>query len=205
MTGFVCPVCRGNLIGNEKVLRCENGHSYDISRRGYVNLLMSQKSSDFHHGDSKEMVKARSEFLSLGLYEKLCDRVSDIVLAAAKKDMFILDIGCGECYYTEKIAQRVADFSPTVCGIDISKEALIAGAKRDKNINLAVASAFDVPVGDGIADVILNLFAPHDDKEFARIMKPGGTLVRVFPLENHLYELKCAIYEHPYKNEPDGF
>ena len=201
MTGFVCPVCREALFREGGSLYCKNRHCYDISKRGYVNLLMSQASSDARHGDSREMVASRSNFLDLGLYEPLCSAVTDEVMRAAKEGMYILDVGCGECYYTSKIKAATEKFSPIVCGIDISKDALTAGARRDKSINLAVASAFDIPAGNGCADVIINLFAPHKESEFFRILKPGGTLIRVFPLERHLWELKCAVYDTPYENE----
>lgn len=201
MTGFVCPVCRKALFREGGSLFCENRHCYDISKRGYVNLLMSQASSASRHGDSREMVASRSNFLDLGHYAPLCDAVTSEVLSAAKDGMFILDVGCGECYYTAKIKAAAEKYRPVVCGIDISKDALAAGSKRDKSINLAVASAFDIPVSNGCADVIINLFAPHKESEFCRILKTGGTLIRVFPLARHLWELKCAVYDTPYENE----
>ena len=201
MTGFVCPKCRAELVDTGKSLVCPNRHTYDIARQGYVNLFMKQSSSDSRHGDSREMVAARSAFLDLGLYSPLCDAVAERVKVCAKQDMYVLDVGCGECYYTAKIKAAIEEYSPVVCGIDISKFALMAGAKRDRSINLAVASAFDIPIADGCADVILNLFAPHKESEFLRILKPGGTLIRVFPLERHLWELKSAVYDTPYENE----
>lgn len=201
MQGFICPVCRGALVTEGRSLFCQNRHCYDISKRGYVNLLMSQSSSDSRHGDSREMVAARSDFLDLGLYEPLCRAITDEVLGAAKDGMYILDVGCGECYYTAKIKAALEKFSPIVCGIDISKDALAAGARRDRGINLAVASAFDIPVSDGCADVIINIFAPHKESEFSRILKNGGTLIRVFPERRHLWELKCAVYSSPRENE----
>ena len=201
MNAFTCPVCRGDLHREAGSLFCENRHCYDISRRGYVNLLMSQSSSDARHGDGKDMVAARSSFLELGFYDKLCDAVVERVAAVAKHGMFVLDVGCGECYYTAKVASALEKYDPTVAGIDISKDALAAGSKRSKNTELAVASAFDIPVADGRADVILNLFAPHSESEFYRILKSGGTLIRVFPAARHLWELKSALYDAPYENE----
>lgn len=205
MNSFICPVCRGELKRDAGSLFCEKRHCYDISRRGYVNLLMSQASSDARHGDGKDMVAARSAFLELGLYDKLCDAVIERVTAVGKRGMFILDVGCGECYYTSKVAAALEKHAPIVAGIDISKDALASGAKRSKNIELAVASAYDIPVADGRADVILNLFAPHSDSEFYRILQTGGTLVRVFPAARHLWELKAALYDTPYENEVGDF
>lgn len=210
MDCFICPVCRGALHREGNSLFCEKRHCYDISKRGYVNLLMSQTSSDARHGDGKDMIAARRDFLSLGLYDRISDAVTEDIKRAAKPRIFVLDVGCGECYYTAKAASELEKFDPTVAGIDISKDALAAGAKRGTGIALAVASAFDLPVADGRVDVLMNLFAPHDESEFLRVMKTGGLLVRAFPAERHLFELKAALYDTPYENDTptldiDGF
>lgn len=201
MEKFSCPVCRKKLTLQEKSLVCENKHLYDISKKGYVNLLMSQKSSDARHGDSKEMIVARMNFLNLGYYEKLLNHVLDIIYNHSFNEVSILDIGCGECYYTSHIRERIECFNPVIYGIDISKDALIYGYKRDKKLNLSVASAFDVPVLDESFDIVLNMFAPHSENEYSRILKSDGILVRVFPSTHHLWEFKSAIYDNPYKNE----
>ena len=210
MDCFICPVCRQTLHREGNSLFCEKRHCYDISRRGYVNLLMSQASSAARHGDGKDMIAARRDFLSLGLYDRISDAVTEEISRAARRGIFVLDVGCGECYYTAKAASALEKFRPTVAGIDISKDALAAGAKRGAGIALAVASAFDLPVADGRVDVLMNLFAPHDESEFLRVMKTGGLLVRAFPAERHLFELKAALYDTPYENEKptiniDGF
>lgn len=198
---FICPVCREYLTRNEKSYTCPKGHLYDISRKGYVNLLMSQQSSLSRHGDSKEMVASRTGFLSLGYYDRLCNIVADKVSEHSSEGVSVLDVGCGECFYTDAVYSRISEMNPDIYGIDISKEALIAGSRRNRNLNLAVASAFDIPVGDGSFDIIINLFAPHSESEFSRILKEHGILIRVFPAENHLFELKKAVYDNPYANE----
>lgn len=205
MSEFICPVCGERLSRADGSMVCPAGHCYDISRRGYVNLLMSQSSSKKRHGDDAEMVAARTEFLSLGLYGKLRDRVTELVCGALPCGGTVADIGCGECYYTENI-KNALDAKGIKCdiyGIDISKKALDAAGKRKCGISLAVASAFSIPLADGCADVIINLFAPHEPRQFCRIAKEGATLIRVFPLGRHLWELKCAVYDDPYENEID--
>jgi len=210
MSCFVCPVCHGALHREGGSLFCEKRHCYDISKRGYVNLLMSQASSDARHGDGKDMVAARRDFLSLGLYDTIARAVTEEISRAARRGMTVLDVGCGECFYTAKVASALEKFAPTVAGIDISKDALAAGSKRGASIELAVASAYDLPVSDGSVDALINLFAPHSESEFLRVMKSGGVLVRAFPAERHLWELKAALYDSPYENSApaldiDGF
>lgn len=207
MSEFICPVCGGKLERCEKIYRCSVGHSYDISKRGYVNLLMSQASSKKRHGDDTEMVNARTRFLSLDKYSPLRDEVSRIVCDElyARGGGVIADIGCGECYYTEHISKALDErkISHQIYGIDISKKALDAAGRRKANIELAVASAFSIPIAENCSDVIINLFAPHEANEFFKIAKDNALLIRVFPLAKHLWELKCAVYDEPYENEID--
>ncbi len=202
-TALACPVCRLKLTKEGGSYRCENGHSYDISRKGYVNLLMSQKSSKKRHGDDKLMVEARRDFLDKGYYEKLRDAVVSAVKRNADTGTVIVDAGCGEGYYTAAV-HSAADGSH-VYGIDISKDALIFAARRDRELTLAAASASDIPIINGSADIIISIFAPVFPDEFLRALKDGGILIRAVPLEDHLLELKQAIYDKAYRNPPDDF
>lgn len=208
---FRCPVCAQVLELQEKTYRCENNHCFDKARQGYVNLLQSQKSSKKRHGDDSLMVKARQDFLEKGYYQNLCDALVNAVSKTTAEDAVLVDLGCGECWYTEQIYTALARNSenPSVFGIDISKQAVIAGAKRCKELQLAVASTSDIPLPDESCDVVLCVFAPYAEKEVLRVLKRGGVFIKAFPLENHLMGLKKAIYDKPYKNEvsetaPDG-
>lgn len=208
---FRCPVCAQVLELQEKTYRCENNHCFDKARQGYVNLLQSQKSSKKRHGDDSLMVKARQDFLEKGYYRNLCDALVNAVSKTTAEDAVLVDLGCGECWYTEQIYTALVRNSenPSVFGIDISKQAVIAGAKRCKELQLAVASTADIPLPDESCDVVLCVFAPYAEKEVLRVLKRGGVFIKAFPLENHLMGLKKAIYDKPYKNEvsetaPDG-
>lgn len=205
MNHFTCPICKQNFTQNERTLVCPKGHSFDMARGGYVNLLRPGKGGSVRHGDDKLMVRARTEFLGAGFYDPLRDAVTDAVLRHASGSGRLLDAGCGEGFYTSHIREALAkagkDFS--VYGIDVSKDAIHACAVRDKSIRLAVASIFDLPAVAESVDILLNLFAPYDAAEFSRVLKKDGTLIRVFPRERHLWELKCAVYDTPYENEID--
>lgn len=196
-----CPVCLQGLEKHEKSLACENGHSFDISRSGYVNLLLSNSSSDKRHGDDKLMVSARRAFLEKGYYSILSDCINDLLARFCKRDCILADAGCGEGWYTERAAHSVG--AREVYGFDISRDAVACAAKRDKTGAYAVASVFNMPLCDGCTDALLSIFAPHSYEEFARILAPGGVLIRVVPLEEHLMELKQAVYENVYPNEPE--
>lgn len=205
---FSCPVCGSFLEKDGGSFRCANGHCYDIAKQGYVNLLQSQKSSSKRHGDDKLMVKSRSDFLDKGYYNLLADKITETVVENAFVGMKLIDLGCGECFYTSKIQEAFPD--AVYGGIDISKQALIIGGRRNKNLSLAVASAFNLPVSDSYCDFAATVFAPHNVSEVQRILKDGGLWLRAYPLERHLMGLKSVIYDEPYLNEvdrsvPDGF
>lgn len=200
MSCFICPVCSGVLNLNGSAYTCSNGHSFDISKYGYVNLLMSQQSSRKRHGDDKLMVQARRQFLEKGFYEPLCRKICECVSKVVPDNSVIADVGCGEGYYTAAV---FAMGSYNICGIDISKDALRYASKAVGGGEFAVASAFQLPLAHNSVDCILNIFAPSAYGEFSRILKDNGYLIKAVPLEEHLWELKCALYDKPYKNKPE--
>lgn len=210
MMNFCCPVCKKELSLDGRTYKCENNHCFDCAKQGYVNLLQSNKSKSKRHGDDKLMIEARTEFLNTDSYKPLCDLMCELLQKYIPQNACVLDAGCGDCYYTEKIEKALAEKNASIAGVDISKFALIAAAKRSKNIRLAVASVFALPVADNSCDAVLNVFSPFAPDEYRRVLKNGGVLLRVIPLENHLYSLKKAIYNNPLKNpeenkEIDGF
>lgn len=203
MPELTCPVCGQTLQRADKTMRCASGHCYDIARQGYVNLLRSTQSSSKRHGDDKRMVRARAAFLDLGYYEILRDAVAEAACRCTQGDVDVLDVGCGEGYYTAAVRRALMQQGRgvRVCGVDISRDALIEAHRREPELRLAVASVSRLPVADASCDLLLNLFAPHDTAEFARILRPGGALLRAIPLERHLWELKQAVYDVPYENK----
>jgi len=212
MPNLTCPVCGGVLMPAAHALRCEKGHCFDLAKQNYVNLLMRNQSADKRHGDDKLMVAARQEFLDAGYYALLRDALCSLAVKYGGDTVDLLDVGCGEGYYTAAVrtALERAGKPCSAVGVDISKAALIAAAKRDGALSLAVASVSALPVGDESCDVLMNVFAPEADAEFSRVLRPGGVLLKVVPLERHLFGLKAAVYDRPYLNPmpdyaPAGF
>ncbi len=196
---FCCPVCKDTLFIRPDGLRCFRGHHFDKAKQGYVNLLRSNSSGG--HGDDKLMVAARSHFLNKDFYAPLRDAVTALV----GEGHTVLDAGCGEGYYTAGMAEKNA-----VCGVDISKEALKVAARRVPQAQFAVASVSALPLADAGVDTVINIFAPDTNAEYLRVLQTGGRLITVQPCEEHLWELKAAVYDTPYKNpapktQRDGF
>lgn len=212
MSIYKCPVCSEKLDISGKSYVCAKRHSFDIARSGYVNLLLSKHAGKTVHGDNKLMVQARRDFLDKGYYAPLRDALCEKVCRYMPAGGVLLDAGCGEGYYTVAAAEALeaAGKNSLICGIDISKTAVEYAAKRCKTADFATASVFHIPVNDSSCDVIITLFSPYCGEEFRRVLKDKGVMIMAIPSENHLWELKQAVYDTPYKNEVkpyelDGF
>ena len=190
---MICPKCAAKLIHSEGVWRCENHHTYDIARQGYVNLMLGGKV----HGDSKEMVQARHQFLMAGHYRVLKEKLEEVIQSLQVQ--ILLDLGCGEGYYTSGMSQYVDE----AYGVDLSKDALKIASRTDKHSQYIVASIFRLPFEDKSVDCVTNIFAPAPIDECARVLKKHGFYVRVAPHKRHLWGLKKELYDQVYENETD--
>ena len=203
MSLFSCPLCGAPLSETGTGLRCPSGHAFDRAREGYVHLLPVSRKHSKSPGDDKGMVAARRAFLDKGWYQPLRDVLCRLAAELAGPAPAVLDAGCGEGYYTAGVRDALcaAGKTPRMAGIDISKFSLRKAAKKYPGIEFAVASAYRLPVADGKADLLLNVFSPLALEEFRRVLKPGGVYLYVVPAAGHLWELKEVLYDHPYPNE----
>ncbi len=199
-----CPICGQPMTvrgeGSASIL-CVGArkHCYDVSASGYVNFCPPTKSGG---GDSKVAVRSRTAFLDCGYYEQVALAIRDACEKYGKKEKILIDAGCGEGYYSSFLA--TAGFSSF--GIDLSKFAADAAAKRAKrnsqaNAFFATASVFEIPVFDGTAGVITNVFAPCAEDEYVRVLCEDGVLIVAYAGERHLLGLKEAIYKDARINE----
>lgn len=180
-----CPICLSSLSPREPLaVVCENAHSFDVNKRGYLTLLKSRGLI----GDSAAMLDARTVFLEAGWYQPLRDAVS--ALAGESVPHAIIDIGCGTGYYLE----GVLDIAPhaRALALDISPAAVGRAVRRSTRVDGLVADVWSpLPIKDASADLILNVFAPRNAAEFARVLSPDGTLIVVIPQPTHLGELRA--------------
>ncbi len=211
-----CPVCGGALTHKteEKRFLCDKGHSFDVARQGYVNLLLPNKRGTGVPGDSADMVRARTKFLCGGYYEGFSDGVNRLLGETAADcssdgSFTVADAGCGEGYYTKRLLEHLLSrgLDAYAAGFDLSRDAVAHGAREARMATLShrlsygVASLFDMPLRGGSMSAVLNLFAPVAAEEFSRVLAPRGVLLMAVPAEEHLYGLKTAIYDRPYRNE----
>ena len=187
---LLCPICGERLTKTDRTYTCSNRHSFDIARQGHVNLLPVQAKRSLNPGDTKEQVLSRREFLDGGFYAP----IADALCAMAKRHNCtgpILDVGCGEGYYSAKLAEVL---NADLTGLDISKEAVRFAAGRYKNARWLCASAARLPVESGSAGLITSLFALTVPEEFLRVLRPDGAYIQVLAAEDHLLGLKSIIY-----------
>ena len=196
---LICPVCGKELNKVDRAYCCPDRHSFDVARQGYVNLLTVQQKHSLAPGDTREQVLSRRSFLEAGFYAPIARTLID----TAKKygvSGEILDIGCGEGYYSAQLADALG---LPLTGLDISKEAVRCAAAKYKNALWLCATAAHIPVPDGAAGLVTSLFALTLPEEFHRVLAEGGLYFQVLAAEDHLLGLKSIIYDELHHKEKD--
>ena len=194
---LLCPICGKELTKQDRRYRCEGNHSFDIARQGHVNLLPVQHKRSLSPGDTAQQVISRRAFLDGGFYKPIRD-----TLCALAKDHGctgpILDVGCGEGYYSAGLAQAL---NAELLGLDISKEAVRCAAGRYKQATWICASAAHLPVKEQSFGLLTSLFALTVPEEFKRVLRPDGAFIQVLAAEDHLLGLKNIIYPELHHKE----
>ena len=190
-TAFACPICQENLTLVESSLKCNNRHSFDLAKFGYVNLAPQIKQSANY---DKENFQNRQQILEAGFYQAILEAVSDL-LSNSKNAKTILDIGCGEGFYSRKLQERHPD--KTFYAFDISKDSVQIAAKSEPNwaVNWFVGDLARLPIKDASMDILLDIFSPANYGEFRRVLSKDGILIKVIPTKNHLKEIRQKVQD----------
>ena len=196
---LICPVCGAALQKTDRSLGClgVKRHCFDMAAEGYVNLAPPKAAGG---GDDATLIAARTAFLSGGYYAPFADRITALLKTHIGSGT-VADAGCGEGYYTNRIAAA----GMPIYGFDLSKRGVRKGAKTaavaGHQAFFAVASVFELPLADASVDAVISLFAPVAEREFLRVLKPGGVLLMAGAGAEHLLSLKSVLYETPRRNE----
>lgn len=197
---LICPICGKKLNRADKSYVCPNRHSFDVARQGYVNLLTVQQKHSLNPGDTREQVLSRRAFLEAGFYAPILN-----TLIETAKELGItgpiLDVGCGEGYYSARLAQAL---NAELTGFDISKEAVRCAAAKYKGPTWLTATAAHIPVESGSAQLVTSLFALTLPEEFARVLQENGWYFQVLACQDHLLGLKAIIYPELKFKEKDS-
>ncbi|MFV0131964.1 methyltransferase domain-containing protein [Streptomyces sp. HMX87] len=185
-----CPTCRTRPLRPDRgTLRCPAGHTFDIARHRYAGLLTGTRATS---GDDPAMARARDRFLSTGAYAPIRQGVARLAADAVPEQATVVDVGCGTGYYLAGVLDQLP--GARGLGLDTSVRALRSTARAHAR---AAAVTWDVfrpfPLADGVADVMLNVFAPRNPAEFHRVLRPAGRLIVVRPTGRHLAELRRRL------------
>ena len=196
-TALSCPICQENLTLVETSLKCSNRHSFDLAKFGYVNLAPQIKQSTNY---DKENFQNRQEILEAGFYQDILEGISGI-LATKPSAKTVLDIGCGEGFYSRKLQESHSD--KTFYAFDISKDSVQIAAKSEPNwaVNWFVGDLARLPIKDASMDILLDIFSPANYGEFRRVSSKDGILIKVIPTENHLKEIRQMVQDQLTKKD----
>lgn len=200
---LLCPVCHEPLVDDERGAACAGGHRFDRAREGYLYLLRSSKSGD-SMGDPKSRRAPSRAFLNRGYYAPLRDAMVELVREQVSWARGVY----GHSYDLARYLLRrglLHQCQGAVSGVvltafDLGKEMVRLAAKRG-DATYFVANMKDIPVADGAFDMVTELFAPFNEREFARVLAPEGSLYTVVPGARHLFGLKEVLYDTPYLND----
>jgi len=186
---FACPICQENLTLVESSLKCENRHSFDLAKFGYVNLVPQIKQSANY---DKENFQNRQQILEAGFYQAILDALSTM-LSSLETSKTILDIGCGEGFYSRRLQESHPD--KTFYAFDISKDSVQIAAKSEPDwaVNWFVGDLARLPIKDTSMDILLDIFSPANYGEFRRVLSKDGILIKAIPTENHLKEIRQMV------------
>ena len=190
-TAFACPICQENLTLVESSLKCNNRHSFDLAKFGYVNLAPQIKQSANY---DKENFQNRQQILEAGFYQAILEDISDL-LATNPSAKTVLDIGCGEGFYSRKLQESHSE--KTFYSFDISKDSVQIAAKSEPNwaVNWFVGDLARLPIKDATMDILLDIFSPANYGEFRRVLSKDGILIKVIPTKNHLKEIRQKVQD----------
>ena len=190
-TAFACPICQENLTLVETSFKCCNRHSFDLAKFGYINLEPQIKQSANY---DKENFQNRQQILEASFYQAILEVVSDL-LSNSKNAKTILDIGCGEGFYSRKLQESHPD--KTFYAFDISKDSVQIAAKSEPNwaVNWFVGDLARLPIKDASMDILLDIFSPANYGEFRRVLSKDGILIKVIPTKNHLKEIRQKVQD----------
>jgi 23S rRNA (guanine745-N1)-methyltransferase len=185
-----CPVCRCDLIPAGRSLVCERGHNFDLASSGYVNLLAGSGRRGVAGGDSRAQLQRRDAFLAAGHFDFIADAIARQACAGSRSasPLQTLDAGCGTGYHLGRVATGARSDG---LGLDRSKAAARFASLRHNQLAFAVTDLWrDWPVRSRSVGLVINVFAPKNFSEMARVLVPDGLLAVAYPGTDHLIELR---------------
>lgn len=186
---LVCPHCGNDLTAVGSAVRCSDGHTFDVARQGYLNLLSGVPRTGT--GDTADMVAARERFLAGGHYRPIAAAMAGAAARYAANGC-VVDLGAGTGYHLAATLDALP--GRTGIALDVSRYALRRSARAHPRIAAVGADTWQaLPLRAGVAGLCLTVFAPRNADELQRVMAPDAALLMVTPSEDHLGELIDAL------------
>lgn len=191
-TLFRCPKCQHSMTQQAKSLICENGHRFDLAKKGTLYFLDHQIKTEYDN----EMFAPRGRMIRSGMYQPIIEKITDLMHTGN-----ILDVGCGEGSFLQQIS--LLRQNPVTIGFDIAKEGIYLASNQPIDAFWCVADLTNLPFAEESFDTILNIFSPSQYREFKRVMKPDGCVIKVVPQAGYLKELRAVYHPdgEPYSND----
>jgi 23S rRNA (guanine745-N1)-methyltransferase len=187
-----------------KSIVCAKNHCYDLSKKGYVNLLPNSVKTEY----GKDMLQSRNVIIKSGLFEPMIQRLGGLILEKAYWSsgdaVRILDAGCGEGSHLVRVIDNIKSSlnkEITGVGIDISKEGIQIASRDYPGITWCVADLTNIPFTDNGFNIVLNILSPSNYVEFGRVLRNDGILIKVVPGSGYLKELRGLFYDNTDKQE----
>ena len=194
---FACPICQAPMHLDLSSLVCQNRHTFNIAKQGFVNFLRQTKGDKNYDMASFEK---RSQILAAGYYDPILEVISER-LRDLPEHSHVLDVACGEGYYSRQLAQ---EFDKDFMAFDLSKDSILLAARQNPHKNVAwfVGDLAQLPLREHSIDVILDIFSPANYQEFGRLLSDHGLIFKVIPHEDHLKEFRQLLPEvQAYSNQ----
>ena len=201
--GLRCPLCGKTLSQKDASFRCAAGHCFDLSAKNYLNLAPSAGQPDQY---GRQLFLTRRRVFKAGFYNQVLAALGKHALAEharLQRPLTVLDAGCGEGFFARGLLNSLPPGSAEVLALDLSKDGLILAAQAEPALKCLLADLAALPLNDNSTDIILNILSPANYREFRRILRPGGLLLKIIPGVGYLRQVRAA-YKLPQAAESEA-
>ncbi len=185
---FRCPLCQSQMTAGETSLRCEKGHDFAVSKKGYGDFCPAAKAGAYDNA----LFDSRSRFISAGFYAELIENLKALLEKYAPTGP-ILDAGCGEGSFLKLLCPD--PLARPCIGLDLSRPGVQRAARGGGGWLWAVGDLSRLPLETGTMAAVLNILSPANYPEFARVLSPGGVVLKVVPGERYLAEVRALVQD----------